>query len=264
MRISKYLAEIFGRDPLLYRLGFMMLITGFILLIPMMIDNRLVTGINPWLKPMKFCFSIAVFVWTIAWFLQDLKLNYTKSAKIISRVTSIVMIVEIIIILFQAFRGVPSHFNMATPLDGILFGLMGIGIGTSTVLSIWMLLLYLIGKTNTHATYRLGIILGFVVFLISSWIGGQMIANNQHSIGVLDGGQGIPFFNWSQEGGDLRVAHFFGLHALQVIPLVSYFIKEKLSRKVHVVAVAIFTLAYIAILGFLYLQALEGKPLLSI
>jgi hypothetical protein len=264
MKISKYLAEIFGRDPLLYRLGFMTLITGFILLVPMIIDNRLVTGINPWIKPMKFCFSITVFVWTVAWFLQDLKLNYTKSAKIISRVTVITMFVEIIIILFQAFRGVPSHFNMSTPLDGILFGVMGLLIGVSTVMSIWMLLLYLFGKTSTHSTYRLGIILGFVVFLVSSWIGGQMISNNQHSVCVADGGAGVPFLNWSLEGGDLRIAHFFGLHALQVIPLVSFWIKEKLDSKLQTIAVAIFALAYLAILGFLYSQAIAGKPLISI
>jgi hypothetical protein len=127
-----------------------------------------------------------------------------------------------------------------------------------------MLLLYLFGKTSTHSTYRLGIILGFVVFLVSSWIGGQMISNNQHSVGVADGGAGVPFLNWSLEGGDLRIAHFFGLHALQVIPLVSFWIKEKLDSKLQTIAVAIFALAYLAILGFLYSQAIAGKPLISI
>lgn len=264
MKISKYLAEIFSRDPLLYRLGFMTLVTGIILVVPMMFDQRLVAGINPWIKPMKFCFSLTVFLWTIAWFLQDLRVNYAKSAKIISRVTGVMMFMEIVIILFQAFRGVPSHFNMSSPFDGILFGLMGVGVGVSTVLSIWMLLLYLVGKTPTHPTYRMGIILGFVVFLISSWIGGQMISNMQHSIGVADGGSGVPFLNWSKEGGDLRVAHFFGLHALQVIPFVSYWIKEKLNSKLQIVAVAIFSLAFIGILAFLYMQALDGKPFISI
>ncbi len=262
MKISKILAEIFGRDPLLYRVGFIMFITGILLVVPMLIDDRLVSGINPWIKPMKFCFSIGIYSWTIAWFLKELKQPYIRSSKIISRVTAGVMVLEIFILLFQAFRGVPSHFNMSTALDGILFGSMGMLIGISTFLSIWMMMLFLFGKVSIHPTYRLGIILGFAVFLISSWIGGQMIANNQHSIGVADGGPGVPFFNWSMEGGDLRVSHFFGLHALQIIPLVSYWLKEKVGSKQQLL-LAVFTTGYIAILYLLYSQAMAGKSLLS-
>ena len=261
MKISKVLAELFGRDPLLYRVGLMMFITGVLLVVPLLIDDRTVMGINPWIKPMKFCFSIGVFSWTIACFLKELKQPYIRSSKIISRVTAVVMMVEIFVLLFQAFRGVPSHFNMSTPLDGILFGVMGLGIGVSTFLSIWMLLLFLFGKISIDPTYRLGIILGFAVFLISSWIGGQMIAYNQHSIGVADGGPGVPFFNWSMEGGDLRVSHFFGLHALQIIPLVSYWLKERVGSKQQLL-LAVFTAGYIAVLYLLYSQAMSGKSLL--
>ena len=32
-------------------------------------DTRLILGINPWIKPMKFLSSIAIFLWTMAWFM---------------------------------------------------------------------------------------------------------------------------------------------------------------------------------------------------
>ena len=36
-------------------------------------DSRPVMGINVWIKPIKFAVSIAVYVWTVAWLLEYLR-----------------------------------------------------------------------------------------------------------------------------------------------------------------------------------------------
>lgn len=262
MKIFNWLAELRFRNSLLYRIGLLHLILAILLLIPLMIDHRQVMGINTWIKPLKFCISICFYTCTFGWILFDLP-NSRKWIKGISWTIAISMVIEICVILYQAGRATQSHFNQSNLFDGVLFGIMGVMIVVNTMAIIITFILFLWKKPNLDKAYLLSLRLAFVVFIIGNWVGGVMIKNNAHSVGVEDGGPGIPLVNWSTLGGDLRIAHFLGLHAIQLIPLFSYFLLKKtnLSLTNRRIATLLFTVVFGGIVTLLYFQAMKGQPL---
>jgi hypothetical protein len=104
-------------------------------------------------------------------------------------------------------------------------------------------------------TYIWGIRLGLIIFLIFSMEGGLMSSRLTHTVGAPDGSAGLPVVNWSKEYGDLRVAHFFGMHALQILPLFGFFVAKRPA------GVFLFGTVYFIFVTALLLQAMSRIPL---
>jgi hypothetical protein len=255
------MTELRRRDPLLFWVGAGMLLTLLVVTLLSISDTRLILGINPWIKPMKFLTSITIFLWTVAWFMPEARPD-GRARNAVRWTISAAMTIEIACIILQAARGTTSHFNIATTFDAVIFNIMGSTIAINTLAMIVFLALIRRDTPPSRAGYLWGIRLGMAMFLLASFEGGLIVANNAHTVGGPDGGAGLPFVNWSMEHGDLRIAHFFGMHAMQGLPLFGFFLdRAKLPARNLVITASI---VWLAVMGGLVTLALQGRPLLSL
>jgi hypothetical protein len=212
----------------------------------LLFDHRVLVGAPIWLKPLKFAVSIAIYTLTFGW-LASLVTRGRRAAWWLGTVIGASLLGEMAIIVGQVVRGRRSHFNVATPLDTALYAVMGV-----TVVVVWvatacfgvLLLRQRIAERPTAVAARLGLLIALVGlavgFLMVAPTGQQRDAAEQsvpkvvgaHSVGVPDGGPGLPLVGWSTRGGDLRAGHFVGIHALQALPLFAMAL-ALLARRYH-------------------------------
>ncbi|MBA3907099.1 MAG: hypothetical protein H0X35_10510 [Pseudonocardiales bacterium] len=229
-----------------------------------LVDDRTVLGAPVWAKPMKFSMSFALYALTLAWMIDQLPRG-RRAGWWLGTVIVAASVVEMVIITGQAARGRRSHFTMDTPFDSALYSVMGATVAVIYLATLAVAVLLLRSRlTDPAAAWALR--LGVLVSLLGMSVGFVMVARGGHAVGVPDGGPGLPLLGWSTTGGDLRVAHFTGMHALQVLPLVAALAAPRTgvaragARVRVVLAVAA---AHATLVVLLTWQALRGQPLLA-
>ena len=247
-------------NPVLSATGWLNVALAGLALVLLPLDHRLVAGALVWLKPLKFALSITAFAWTLGWLLADLPAAAQRSVQLLSWGVALSMLVEQAVIFTQAARGTTSHYNATSALNGLLFGLMGLFILVNTLMTVWALFLVWRYPLHGPAGYVWGVRLGLLVFLAGSMLGGLMIHNQQHTVGAPDGGPGLPGLGWSTRAGDLRIAHFLGMHALQVLPLLGWVLSSWGPRWAALLTWTGAALYAAAVAG-LFALALAGRPL---
>lgn len=252
-------------SPILYGIVILHLIMAVGCVIGLLVDDRTLLGINVWIKPLKFTISGAIYIFTFGYLITLYPFSKRKK-NIINNINSFALLFEISIIIYQAARGVQSHYNMSSLFDGLLFAAMGILIGINVVIMIFFIFETIRLKLNVPRSVQWAILMGWIIIVVGSWIGGQMISQVAHNIGVADGGAGLPILNWSTIAGDLRVAHFFGLHSIQIIPLFAVWVskKWKIPPRNQIIVVVIFGVLYASFIGFTFYQAKQGMPFIKL
>lgn len=211
-------AELFRRERRLALFGFALLALLVPLALAAALDERTLRGANVWLKPMKFALSLGLFSLTTAWLVGHL----LPAARRLRALDWIVWVLigsasfELVYIALQAGLGQGSHYNVGDPLHAVLYSLMGVGAlaltATQPALA-WQLLRH--ADPRRAPAYRLAVLIGLVLtFVLGAGVGGLLSGMQPPETAAL------PVIGWSLAGGDLRPAHFLGIHAQQALPLV--------------------------------------------
>ena len=260
------LAELIARQRPLALYGLALLMLALVGAAMQTVDPRvLASGVNVWVKPVKFLVSVGVFALTAAWFFGYVRPERRGSRTMRWTAASLILAgtFELAWIGWQASQGLESHFNHDTPFYDMMYSLMGlfavILIGSTLPLA-WE-----IGRraaAGIRSDFAAAVVIGLVLtFLLGGGLGGYMSAQPGHSVGATGGH--IPLFGWNRSGGDLRVAHFLGIHAEQALPLRSFLIGG-FAAKVRWMMLAGGTLAYVALTFAVFAQAVAGRPLLPL
>ncbi len=251
-------------QPLLAGAGLFLLLATIPTLAAMGLDGRTLNGIDVWIKPLKFEVSLAVQLLSVAWLMLFLPERQGRLVRGLAIAMTAAAFFEIAYIALQASRGEASHYNVATPVAGLMYSLMGLGAVVLVATSGWIGALILRrGETSRPIVLAsgLGLVLGSV---IGSLTGAYMSAQTGHWVGgeTTDAG-GLPVFGWSRTGGDLRVAHFFGLHLIQILPVAAWagaaILPSRLQKPAIIAVAAAGSLFALAV----FVQALSGQPILG-
>jgi hypothetical protein len=249
----EFIAQIKTRNETLYQFGWWCLVASILFLVLSKFSSTQVYNVSAWYKPFKFALSTCAYAWTMAWFchyLPDFNVRNFNWAVIV------LLGFEIVYIALQAYRGQLSHYNTSTPLYAALFSMMALAATAVTIYTAYVGILFCTNEFPELPRYYLwSIRLGIFLFVIFSFEGFVMGSKLSHTIGGPDGGPGIPVLNWSTQFGDPRVAHFIGMHALQVVPLLAYYLLKNTK------ATFVLALLYGLLAVFTLVQALKGRSL---
>jgi len=271
-------ARLWRSDKPLTAAGLLMLAALAAFSVGLVVDPRTIGGAPAWLKPAKFAASTAIYTLTLAWVFTMLP-SWRRIRLLVGRLTAAIIVLEVGIIAIQAWRGTTSHFNVSTPVDAILFAVMGLGIAVQTVSSV-LVAVALFREPFAERAMGTALRAGMVITIVGASSAGLMTTPTRaqaaelhktghlrtagaHTVGAPDGGKGLPGTGWSREHGDLRIPHFVGLHALQVLPVVALIARRRRSDDAAVRIVRAAMVSHIALFAILLAEALRGEPLLA-
>ncbi|KRE16452.1 hypothetical protein ASE66_12030 [Bosea sp. Root483D1] len=236
-----------------------------------LIDARQFQGVDTWIKPLKFELSIAFYLLTLALFLPLASDRFRASwlGRYMVWPVIVPIVLEVLYIAWRASRVEASHYNNDSALGVWLYVLMGIGAVMFTIAPGF--LAYGLARRDASPmpdVVRWSLVAGLALTCVFGLLSGALLGSSPtgHYVGAVPvDHRTLPVFGWSLAIGDLRIAHFLGLHALQIIPAIGVllWLATRQSRT-GLVTLGAVSAAYAALTATALVAALQARPLLGL
>jgi len=238
-----------------YVVGLVLFVSGLV-----HVGILLVTGWT-WIGPVSlrkaatFGLSFGLTLPSVAWATSYLRL---PARGLVLGVFIVTSVVETTLISMQAWRGVPSHFNFATPFDTAVSTTLALGGGVIVLVGVVCTLAAFAGAGGLAPSMALAVRTGLVVLLVAFATGAVMVAR-----GVVEarGGQAQLAYDTA---GSLKPLHAVAMHVVLVLPALAWLLAHTSwaeTRRLRLVWVAVVADAVLtAVVGY---EAFAGIPPLT-
>lgn len=98
-----------------------------------------------------------------------------RGVQVAVNITGAVLIIETLLITMQVIRGIPSHYNISTPLNAAIFSIMGTASFLLALMNM-LAIIFLAFQSTDDRVFAWGIRLGLIASLIGMSAGSVMTA----------------------------------------------------------------------------------------
>jgi hypothetical protein len=245
-------------EPRLYQsislaIGAALIASGLVHLGVFMVDGGPWKGPISWRKPVTFGLSFGLTTITLAWISRLLPSRRLLSASMLA--VAIGSLLEVVLVTIQRWRGVPSHFNFATPFDAFVFNLMGF---TVAVIAVGIVVLTILAMFPLDATPAmvLAVRASLLILIVAQVLGGAIIANG---IGI-DRAPNETDLAVFGAAGAMKLPHAVTMHAIQVLPLLAMLLGAlRIPARKQMGVMWLAVAAYVCLALVTVLQTFQGR-----
>jgi len=226
-----------------YIVGVLLLVSGLIHLAILVIGGGSWQGPVSLRKPTTFGLSFGLTLITILWVASFLQLGARARPVLLSAFTA-ACAVETALVSLQAWRGVPSHFNLETTFDGLVARTLAAGGLVLVAVIVVLALASFRANLAVPISLRIAIRVGFVALVGAVVAGATMIAR-----GMMLVFAGDPQAAYAT-GGALKPTHAVTMHAILVLPLLAWLLSfAHWSERRRTAAVLVAVAGYVVLAG---------------
>jgi hypothetical protein len=236
-----------------YAIGALLILSGLFHLGVLLATGGTWAGPVSWRKPMTFGLSFGLTLMTIAWVASYLRLGRRSRLWLLGLFAG-ACVGEVALITVQAWRRVPSHFNMETPFDAAVARVLAGGGGVLVVVIALLTVASWRSTPDVTPSMRLAVRAGFLALDVALAVGVVMIV-----AGVTDVARGAQQAAYGV-GATWKPAHAVTMHGVLVLPAMAWLLARAGARteryRVRVVGLAV--AGYALLCGVVVAESVAG------